>query len=111
MFGRFRFHLSPIFGFAALAILLTPALSWGYGAIVVHKDGVPAKFKTLANGQALTWNPETGPMETDELGKFFGDFNQTCGGGGGGCSLSPWLREANAQTVTIPNSQQVHNVS
>jgi len=111
MFGRFRFHLSPILGFAALAILLSPALSWGYGAIVVNKDGVPAKFKSLANGTALTWNPETGPMETDELGKFFGDFNATCGGGGGGCSLSPWMREAKAQTVGVTNAEAIDIVN
>src|SRR4029450_2768762 len=113
MFRRFGFKLSPITGLAVvLAFLLAPALSWGYGAIVVNKDGVPAKFKSLANGQALSWNPETGPMETDENAKFFGDVNATCGGGGGGgCSLSPWLREAKAQAIGVTNAEAIDLVN
>jgi hypothetical protein len=107
---------------ALLAASLTfswQKLSWGYGAISVNTDGQPLRFQSLVNGQTLKWNPETGPIETDELAKFFNsgtnspatiaDINAFCnGGGGGGCSLSPWLlKDAEAQNIQMTNADAI----
>ncbi len=100
-----------------LSTVLFPLQLWAYGAIKVDHSGRPLKHPSPTT---LTWNPEHGPMMTDEAAHPFrslADVDAICGGhaarasdsapgaggggggGGGGCSMNPLIREAWAQTI------------